>query len=209
MSYGDNGDMSFEEFSKFIWDNKSKLTPELNNDKDKILLYIDDKGYRPNAVFESLFQVAALKATKDDDGKQTPPTKAILIFSQSKSEILSLITAVNVAAEMYMLPPRDYPFLLSKIDSYINWAMSELDTQLKQSQFETNENTVITNAHLRENNDFLKTIFKWTILLTICGIFISAWSLYYTKEANEREQRKENREVKQPASDSPKNLINS
>jgi large-conductance mechanosensitive channel len=197
MSYGINGDMSFEEFAKFIADNKSKFVPELSNDKNSVLLWVDKNGYRPNAVFEALFNTAANKATKDEEGNEVPPTKAVLIFCQCKSEIHTFITAINVVAEMYGIRPGDYSLILSKIDSYINWAISELDSQLKDNQIKTNQSTVETNKYLKTNNDFLATIFKWTIFLTICSIVISGASLFVAILTNAREQRKEEREVKQ------------
>lgn len=86
---------------------------------------------------------------------------------------------------------------------------SKIQNQLSKNQIQTNDSTITTNGHLRENNVFLNKVFKWTIVLTICGLVVSVWSLYYTSQNNLREQNKERKEAKQSKSDSILQLRNS
>lgn len=138
----------FEEFAQLMWDNKKDLQAELSNDKKSVKLWLDGKGYLPEGVFAGWIDVASKLATKDKNGNKTAPKDAISLFCQIKVEILQLIIAINFLADENNIEKRNYSDILSNVDSFINWAISLLDSEMKSNQIEANRISKKTNRYI-------------------------------------------------------------
>lgn len=77
-----------------------------------------------------------------------------------------------------------------------NARKGRLEIELLISQKETNESVKSTNQHLVDNNKFLENIFYATLALTVISTGLSVGSFIIARETNQRERRKEEREVK-------------
>jgi len=144
--------LSIKDKAKYFWDNKSDLSIELSNDKKSIKIWVNDMGFDAREVFAKLHLFASLKATINEVGNPTKSSEAILVFCQVKSEILGLIVAINDISKMNSLDREDYSDIILSINSYITWAVSELDSELKDSQIETNKISIETNKSIVETN---------------------------------------------------------
>lgn len=168
MSTNSNRNEEFKKLARLMWDNKGKLQVEPSNDKTSIKIWFEDRGYLPEAVFQGLFDVAAKQATKDDNGKEVPTEKAIEIFHQLRSELHSLIVAINIIAEDNKIEhKKDYADIFRMIDSFANWAVAELDSKHKSDQIKTNKRMT------------------WILIVSILVAAISAWEAMRTADNEE------------------------
>lgn len=187
-----------------IGDNISSMVRKLNSNQTDIYFCSEDTLWNPHDWFEHFILYTAYKADEilGED-------KKIAFLAESRSHIIQIIEDTNRFIE-FCDKCKKYNFSgeLSRIDALIYMGKIELEAKLLVSQLATNENTNQLNEHLKINNTFINSVFKWTLVLTIVSVAISAWSLHYASTTNSREQRKENREARILETDSLLQLKN-
>lgn len=208
----------------------------IEDDTDVLITFITEDGRSltlpPYDFCQGFFVANCLKADKMklNNGSDDLIEQAKL-FMELKGHFISFIQHFNAFTAHYdRCKKYDFSGTLKQVETFAERAKLTVELSLLNCQIETNNSvkdtngSIIrfndqmeifnsdvskTNEKIIDNNMFLKKIFGWTLFLTICGVFISGVTLFYARETNQREARKEDREVKSITSESLIQLKNS